>query len=419
MNTPTRRTNLGHLQLQGSKLVYENTRVKGYGNSPSLVPQNTYCLTGVILDNITLIFGDKLGDLVFLCAISLPTDRDGLPTALLCMDADKFVAWASPTASDIPTSEPTDKHFCLCAPSDFLENHSNFDQIELLQEAEIFKEALKKFIIYILKLKRNDPTRAETLLGIAKANDTSTQPTQKSNSEGKTDLTEAEKEALMNKDGKKSDRLAGKNKTYYGVGQQGKIPIGSISVTVPSTKRKGNEPADPPKVKYNKNSNKDSTVTTDLKGRTVSAETEEDQIRKPNKSRGPTKAQLQDELEAIKRKQAQRSNGNASVDNPTSNRDTPVGNPTTSVTNYSVVANATSSNGISNMASAVSQAQIIVNNNSAASRDSFRDQESKDFFKAIAQTQQIIGIARGYVTDLVQFNRYLMSCVHKYKFILY
>ena len=56
------------------------------------------------------------------------------------------------------------------------------------------------------------------------------------------------------------------------------------------------------------------------------------------------------------------------------------------------------------MAHSVAQAQVIVNNSSATSRDGFREQESKDFSKAILQTQQIIGIARGYVTDLVQFN---------------
>jgi hypothetical protein len=409
MNTPTRRTNLGHLQLQGSKLVYENTRVKGYGNSPSLVPQNTYCLTGVILDNITLVFGDKFGDFVFLCAISLPMDREGLPTSLLCMDADKFIAWTSPTAHDIPTSEPAEKHFCLCAPSDFLENHSDIDQIELLPEAERFKEALKNFIIYILKLKKNDLTRAETLLGVVTANDASTQPTSSENdSNGKTDLTEAEKEALMIKqNGKKSGRLAGKSKTYYGFAKA-TIPIGSINVAATSAKRKGYDSADPSTVKNTKNSSKDSSNSTHSKGRTVSAETEDNQpeIRKPTRSRVPTKAQLQDELEAIKRKQL------ISVSNAQkSNEHTPVGNPTYNVTNVSATANATSRDGINNMASAVAQAQIIVNNNSAASRDSFRDQESKDFFKAIAQTQQIIGIARGYVTDLVQFNtgRYMMS----------
>ena len=54
--------------------------------------------------------------------------------------------------------------------------------------------------------------------------------------------------------------------------------------------------------------------------------------------------------------------------------------------------------------SAIRQTNIVVNDNSALNRGIFREQETKDFDKTISQAQQIIGIARGYMSDVVQFS---------------
>ena len=236
-----RRKDLGYLEQQGSKCVYENDRVKGYGNSAALVPTNIYCLAGIKIDEVALVFGDKFGELVFLFAISLPEDRQGLPTAFLCVDADQF---GQLTAVDTP-SQPEHKHFCLCSgwlgsPIDFLEDNKFTDQICLLTEQANFKEALKRFIIFILTLKRSDPERADALLGISKPLENTTPESATTvGTTGATYLTESEKEALMNKDGKKSNRLLGKDKTYYGISSKPKVPLGSATITIPPLINKG------------------------------------------------------------------------------------------------------------------------------------------------------------------------------------
>ena len=377
MNNLVRRQNMGHLELRGSKIVYQNTRVKGYGNHASLVPHNIFCLTGVVLDDFMLVFGDKIGNLVFLCALSTQQDRDDnvLPTGLLCMSADRFTEWVCPTDPNVSIS-PNPNEFCLCRPSEFIAESKTADQIILLPDAEGFTNALKTFIIYMLKLKRTDPNQIDTLLGILNPVSDIVNVVQPADlSSSKAELSESEKNVLRS-----STRQKGKGKTYYG--SKPLVPVGHVDVSLQKKPAKRNEPKLPAKP-----AKRAKQTPIDDAG--------EPFIPPKVRSRGLTKTQLEQQLEAMREKQLLLEKTEKQPDKPISN--------TTSMGTYNN--SAVQSNYINGGAtSAVAQAQIIVNDNSASSRNVYREQETKDFDKTISQAQQIIGIARGYMSDVVQFS---------------
>ena len=257
INQLNTRIDLGPLQVAGLNVVYENSLVKTYASYRSFVPENILFLLGIEFlqspkGKLISLFGDQIGQFVFLGAVSHTTDRSGLPTGILCMSVEAFNAWfpINPEQIQVPQRE----NFCLCRTDEFLADSNTAEQ-KILLSNDKFKIALKQFIQFMveLKLALGKSSFDETFLGykelIAAAVTTpannSLASTTSANNNAKSDLTEDEKLALMTgADGiRKSSRVAGHVRSSYG--PSFRIPIGALALPeIPSNKMKKQPPKD-------------------------------------------------------------------------------------------------------------------------------------------------------------------------------
>ena len=90
MSTPARRIDFSPLDTNGLQVIHENNMIKCYAKYGSFVPEDIFFFLGVEFiqvesSNLKLLFGDQIGELVFLGAVTLSTDSAGLPQGLLCI----------------------------------------------------------------------------------------------------------------------------------------------------------------------------------------------------------------------------------------------------------------------------------------------------------------------------------------------
>jgi hypothetical protein len=244
MSEIRREKSLGPLAGNGEKPALDNAAVKGYANVPTIVPENFYILLAVQMPNVSLHFGDEFGDMIFLAAVYHPYDVHGLPTGILVIDTPEFTKWLYPANSE-SSIEPKPEVFCYYGTEDFLKSIESMDQLRLetRMEKDAFKNAIKIFITYFRTLKGLGTEHYRQCLGIAKDN------SDKDDDDAKVELTEAEKQALEQSQGKRKS-LRSTGKTFYGpkvAAYYNKVPVGSIPTSASSgtVKQPGDNLAQP------------------------------------------------------------------------------------------------------------------------------------------------------------------------------
>jgi hypothetical protein len=237
--------------VDGLQSVYENSLLKAYGSYRSFVPEDILFLLGIIAilpstETFILVFGDQVGEFVFLGAISHTIDRTGLPVGCLCMNANAFKAWMLPSGLQQPKT-PVKEEFCFCQTSEFLHDSRTANQHVLLNNDE-FKKALVQFIKYMVELKLaiGRASFDERYLGVATTLAANMNLNSTPNPSGKTNLTSAEKLALEIGGGpKRSGRIAGLANTSLGPSH--KIPLGGINLPqVPKRRNLDDVPPEDP-----------------------------------------------------------------------------------------------------------------------------------------------------------------------------
>jgi hypothetical protein len=262
MTELNRRIDLGPLQVAGLQVVYENNLTKTYASYRSFVPENVLFLLGIEFvqpsnNKLIVLFGDQIGELVFLGAVSHTLDRNGLPTGILCMSVNAFNSWMFPIDSE-QIKKPEIEDFCLCQTDEFLADSNTAEQ-KLLISNDKFKPSLKQFIQFMVELKLaiGKSSFDETFLGCKEvvvsaedmtANNKTTRTNKAAdtpaNRNAKANLSEDEKLALqLGADGlRKSSRVAGPPKSLYG--PSSRIPVGAFNLPkIPSNKMKQPETA--------------------------------------------------------------------------------------------------------------------------------------------------------------------------------
>jgi hypothetical protein len=366
MISTLRRSDFGHLQSATMQLVYENNSVKAYGSYKSLVPEGYFLVTCILLNASNYFtFGDAFGELVFLAAISHPTDRSTLPTSLMCMDANAFKSWLSPP-DGTNAVEPQKEHFCLNSTTEFLKENEKVPQISLLGAgAAVFPTALKVFLRFMIEtLKRDGDDFREHFLGIG-CNPPPSEP------QGKADLSEEEKIALM---GGRSERLLAKARVDYTYSN--KIPLGAIDVSLKSTSKK-----DPP-------SKKGPPKKHPPQPKDPAPQKYPSPIIVPKTNSRKTKAQLEEELVELRKLQK--------VGGQVERASLVIASkPPTMPTEYS-----TASTSMLKIPTAVATPTMDL----AASRA----ERDKDFDQTIKQVGKFFDFARGYAGELQQMNQATM-----------
>ena len=374
MTNILRRSDFGHLQSATMQPVYENDSVKAYGSYKSIVPEGYFLVTCILLNTINYFtFGDAFGELVFLAAISCPTDRSTLPTSLLCMDANAFQSWLSPPDGTCAL-EPQKEQFCLSSTTEFLKCNEKVAQISMLGAgATVFPTALKTFLRFMIEnLKRDGDGFRKHFLGIRSIPSPSTP-------QGKADLTEEEKIALLM--GGRSDRLLGKPRVDYTYSN--KIPLGAIDVSLKNSISKKDPPSkkaqpkrDPPQ----------------LKEPPTPKHTLPPIVPKTNSRK--TKAQLEEELIGLRKLQKVAGQMGQPGIGIASNANSSAYKPPT-------MATCTSSTPPMIMTPMAVAAPVLDLAASRAERD-------KDFDQTIKQVGKFFDFARGYAGELHQMNQATM-----------
>jgi hypothetical protein len=375
MSNILRRNDFGHLQSATMQTVYENDSVKAYGSCKSLVPEGYFLVTCILLNGSNYFtFGDAFGVLVFLAAISHPTDRGTLPTSLLCMDTTAFKSWLSPSEGT-DAIEPQQEQFCLSSTTEFLKGHEKVAQISMLGDGEaVFPAALRTFLRFMIAIsKRNGDDFRRRFLGIGCV------PPPISDPQGKADLSEEEKIALM---GGRSDRLLSKPRVDYTYSN--KIPLGAINISLKSSSKTEVKKKDPPSKKVQPKKNlqelKDPSPPPPILPKTNSRK---------------TKAQLEVELAALQKLQKV---GRQEIKHDigiASNEIISVYTPPAIST-----AHASASNPMM-----MTPIAVATNTMDLASSRAERD---KDFEQTIKQVGKFFDFARGYAGELHQMNQATM-----------
>ena len=324
----SRRIDLGPLQVAGMQVVYENNHVKSYASYRSFVPENILFLLCIEFlqpskDKLIALFGDKIGEFVFLGAVSHTADRiGGLPTGILCMSVNAFNAWLLPIDPE-HSKIPEIGDFCLCRADEFLADSNTADQTILLNN-DVFKPALKTFIRFMVELKLSigrssfDETflgykDAEVAAGIATPADSNAISTPENvnrastpaNNNAKTDLTEDEKLALqIGAEGiRKSARHANQAKISYG--PSGRIPAGALNLPPLPINKNKNSAANDKNAKNNAENKKPPPVLlqtgTSTPKTTAATGTSKEPVSRL------TKSQLVEELNNLKKAAASKS----------------------------------------------------------------------------------------------------------------
>ena len=247
----TERNSLGRLEFI-VKLVYENSRVKGYANYKSFVPDDYFCLLGINVNDLCISFGDQFGDRVFLFAISQPSDRDdGLPTAFLYMKTHSFKSWLCQLESN-PAVQPSGlSDFSLCSSEGFIEEIRTMEQSQLLGKEE-FRMVVQTFVSYMLDQKKmiGDTIFNKSYLGIEAHKDEAIVLNQEAISPSICDPSEGQKKALEDAVLHKRSLRERKN-ISYGPLSTNKVPIEQLRLAkfhADSSKSANKKPRQTPSV---------------------------------------------------------------------------------------------------------------------------------------------------------------------------
>lgn len=370
-----RRADFGPLQSATMQAVYENDCTTAFGNNRSIVPEGYLFITCILLNKTNYFtFGDELGDLVFLAAISHPADRNGLPTSILCMENMRFRDWLSP-ANGTDSQEPERQHFCLFPTQDFLKSCETCDQISLLAGPLEFAGSLKIFIKFMLQsLHRDGDVFTKTLLGIG-CDVVNTSAEDRGN--GKAELSEEEKLALM---GRGSGRLAGKPRIDYSF--TAKVPIGAIDMTSLAKK----DP--PPKNAKTKTAIKEKVSKKDLPLPPPPPAQPNNPATKSSNSR-KTKSELEQELAQLRK--LQRVGGSSDL---TSSQ---ISSSSVAITSRQYENRTLVDKGTVPQAAPVATPVMDLVTN--------RDERAKEFDQSMKQAGQIFEFAKGYLGQVIQYTQ--------------
>ena len=151
MSTPARRTDFYPLDANGLRVIYENETVKCFAKYGSFVPEGISFFLGIEFiqtqqAHFKLLFGDQVGELVVLGAVSSDNSM-GLPIGLLCMSPEGFKAWLCPAKLQSPKT-PRSEQFCFCPSTHFLDSSVTANQSALISSLEHYMSSLKSFVSF-------------------------------------------------------------------------------------------------------------------------------------------------------------------------------------------------------------------------------------------------------------------------------
>lgn len=223
MNEIIRLSNLGVFAPVDRAPAYENEFVKGYVPMQSVVSDDFHFVLAVSIGDLHMHIGDKFGNLVFLAAVSHPNDHNRLPTGFLCLETNAFLSWLFP-AEGKDSEIPDDSKFYFKSTKKFLKDIEKTNQERSSSVMSGIKNIIKTLINFLLDRKKQENYQKH-FLGVPEATTQSDEtPTSKVN------LSEADKELLMNAGRRVLPRLLAK--AQMSNGPSNKVPIGAVNIEI-------------------------------------------------------------------------------------------------------------------------------------------------------------------------------------------